>query len=154
MVSNSSHSFAHLACSAAGYISNALSIKRDIAHLCRDVTPPSSAKKGDSAGSAAAAATGNQQQDQQAAVKTEAQPQPQLVQQQQQPQQLVYDTGSSSWPLLPDTTDATNAVGSTSGAGPSDTIDLSAIAQNAAGPSNVSGGGWGVAENAEFGILR
>jgi hypothetical protein len=43
----------------------------------------------------------------------------------------MYDA-ASSWPLLPD-------------ANPGSELDLSAA---------VTGGGWGGAENAEFGILR
>ncbi|KAL1405487.1 hypothetical protein Q8F55_009121 [Vanrija albida] len=101
-------------------------IKRDIAHLCRDVTPPSSAKKPDQPAAPAAAA---------AIPKSE-------------PQSLVYDTGSSSWPLLPPNTAPEPPQPETQAPAPA--LDLGVMTRDV---SNVSSGGWGVGDNAEFGIL-
>jgi hypothetical protein len=107
------------------------SVKRDIAHLCRDVTPPSSAKKGDSEPNTEAASS--------------SLPVAAPIIDQQQP--LVYDAASSAWPLLPAPAAAAAAAGGSGGAVP---IDISTLAPQAGS----SAGGWGLAENAEFGILR
>lgn len=107
-----------------------LSVKRDIAHLCRDVTPPSSAKKEGEGGSSLPD------------IKTEPSLPPPQAALQAHSQAPVYDS-SASWPLLPDANPTAGVI--------PDTIDLSAISREANG---VAGGGWGVAENAEFGILR
>ncbi|WOO85521.1 Regulator of drug sensitivity 2 [Vanrija pseudolonga] len=98
-------------------------IKRDIAHLCRDVTPPSSAKKPDQPA---------------APVIPKTEPPP-----------LVFDTGSSSWPLLPPSTTAPEPQQPEAPA-PPPALDLGVMTRDV---SNVSSGGWGVGDNAEFGIL-
>lgn len=108
------------------------SIKRDIAHLCRDVTPPASAPKQEQ--------QDQQQPQEQQQLEPAAPPAQPMLPEASQSQPQLYDAGSSSWPLLPDA----------NGAGAHDTLDLGAMARSGSG---LSGDGWGVHTNAEFGIL-
>lgn len=107
------------------------SIKRDIAHLCRDVTPPATGP-GKKEGSEQPELSQDQDQ-------AEPAPPPLLpdLPQPNPPQNNLYDAGSSSWPLLPDANGGHD-------------LDLNAMARTASG---ISGDGWGVHTNAEFGIL-
>ncbi|KLT41722.1 hypothetical protein CC85DRAFT_312581 [Cutaneotrichosporon oleaginosum] len=101
-------------------------IKRDIAHLCRDVTPPAS--------------TPIKKEGSQSEAPPPPPPQPSLtdVQAQPQPQPQLYDAGASNWPLLPDANGSAH--------------DLSLDALTRQSSSGLTDG-WGVHTNAEFGIL-
>ncbi|BEI91661.1 uncharacterized protein CcaverHIS019_0404810 [Cutaneotrichosporon cavernicola] len=105
-------------------------IKRDIAHLCRDVTPPASMP------------VKNEPEPEPAPPPPPlSQPQPILpeVQVPDQPQDQLYDAGSSSWPLLPDANGNAH-----------DALSFDAMTrQSSTGLTD----GWGVHTNAEFGIL-
>ncbi|BEJ14700.1 hypothetical protein CspHIS471_0404670 [Cutaneotrichosporon sp. HIS471] len=106
-------------------------IKRDIAHLCRDVTPPASTP------------VKNEPEPEPAPPPPPplSQPQPILpeVQVPDQPQDQLYDAGSSSWPLLPDANGNAH-----------DALSFDAMTrQSSTGMTD----GWGVHTNAEFGIL-
>lgn len=110
------------------------SIKRDIAHLCRDVTPPAST------GTTPVKKEPQTQQPQSQSMLPPAEPiQPPQAQPQPQPQQAqqqqLFDSGSS-WPLLPDA----------NGHVPQDTLDFSALTRTPSGMGSWDGAG-------EFGIL-